>query len=93
MLLLCCSVSGEAELFPPLSEARCLLRGCLDLEGREVHNLESRPILRQVLLLRRVRAEPKGAGSQGHGYYFRLESRLVAVGCTCVRPAVLQQQQ
>lgn len=96
-LCVCCSVSSEDELFPPLSEARCLLRGCLDLDGRELLNLESRPIMRQVLLLRRVRAGPQGAqgvqgaGPHGHAYYFRLESRLVAVGCTCVRPSVRQQ--
>lgn len=82
------SVSRDDALFPPLlSEARCLLRGCLDPEGREDLSLESRPILHQTLVLRRVKAE--GAG---HSYHYRLESRLLAVGCTCVRPVIRHQE-
>ncbi|XP_068175398.1 interleukin 17a/f1 [Antennarius striatus] len=81
-------VSHDESLFPPmLSEARCSLSGCLDKEGQEDLSLESKPIMHQVLLLRRVRSS--GAGSS---YHYRLESRLVAVGCTCVRPVVQQQQ-
>ncbi|XP_070764786.1 interleukin 17a/f1 [Enoplosus armatus] len=79
------NVSHDDSLFPPmLSEARCLLRGCLDKEGQEDLNLESRPIMHQVLLLRRVKS--------GLSYHYRLESRLIAVGCTCVRPIVQHQQ-
>lgn len=70
-----------------MSDARCLLRGCLDSEGVEDLGLESKPILHHVLLLRRVRSE----GAE-HSYHYRLESRLVAVGCTCVRPISQQQQ-
>nr|UOV22684.1 interleukin 17F2 [Gasterosteus aculeatus] len=82
------NVSRDDALFPPLlSEARCLLRGCLDPEGREDLSLESRPILHQTLVLRRVKAE--GAG---HSYHYRLESRLLAVGCTCVRPVIRHQE-
>lgn len=89
-LFLCslCSISSDAALFPPLAEARCLFQGCLDSEGQEDLSLESKPIMRQVLLLRKVSSE-EGAG---HSYHFRLESRLVAVGCTCIRPVVLHQQ-
>uniref|UniRef100_A0A674N8I7 Interleukin 17a/f1 n=1 Tax=Takifugu rubripes TaxID=31033 RepID=A0A674N8I7_TAKRU len=86
--LLCAAVSRDASLFPPLAEARCLFRGCLDSEGQEDQSLESKPIMRQVLLLRKVSSE-EGAG---HSYHFRLESRLVAVGCTCIRPVVLHHQ-
>nr|ALV83410.1 interleukin 17A/F1 [Miichthys miiuy] len=82
------NVSHDESLFPPmLSEARCLLQGCLDSKGQEDLNLESRPIMHQVLLLRRVRS----AGSV-HSYHFRLESRLITVGCTCVRPVVQRQE-
>ncbi|KAM8894931.1 interleukin 17a/f1 [Spinachia spinachia] len=82
------NVFRDDALFPPmLSEARCLLRGCLDSEGREDLSLESRPILHQTLVLRRVKAE--GAG---HSYHYRLESRLLAVGCTCVRPFIRYQE-
>ncbi|KAL6113692.1 il17f [Pungitius sinensis] len=82
------NVSRDDDLFPPmLSEARCLLRGCLDKEGREDLSLESRPILHQTLVLRRVKAE-----GVGHSYHYRLESRLLAVGCTCVRPVIRRQK-
>ncbi|XP_068449718.1 interleukin 17a/f1 [Clinocottus analis] len=85
------NVSHDAALFPPvLSEARCLLRGCLDSEGREDLSLESRPIMHQVLLLRRVTSVGAGPGARP-SYHYRLESRLLAVGCTCVRPVVRQQ--
>ncbi|KAF6734618.1 Interleukin-17F [Oryzias melastigma] len=79
--------SDSSLLMPALSEARCLLRGCLNLEGKEDLSLESRPIMHQVLVLRRVRA----AGA-GHSYHYHLESRLIAVGCTCVKPVVQVQQ-
>lgn len=78
--------SNDSSLYPPyVSEAHCLLRGCLDSEGREDLSLESRPILHQILLLRKVRSEH----SQDHHY--RLEPRLIAVGCTCVQPVVQHQ--
>ncbi|KAK5914841.1 hypothetical protein CesoFtcFv8_000489 [Champsocephalus esox] len=81
------NITNDATLVPPfLSEARCLLRGCLDLDGVEDLNLESRPIMHQAMLLRRVKS--KGAE---HGYHYRLESRLLAVGCTCVRPTIQYQ--
>ncbi|KAM7424766.1 hypothetical protein PAMA_000902 [Pampus argenteus] len=79
------NVSLDDSLYPPvLSEARCLRRGCLDKMGVEDLNLESKPIMHQVLLLRRVR-------SAGDSYHYRLESRLIAVGCTCVRPVIQHQ--
>ncbi|XP_034384477.1 interleukin 17a/f1 [Cyclopterus lumpus] len=85
------NVSHDSALFPPvLSEARCLLRGCLDSEGREDLSLESRPIMHQVLLLRRVKSQGAGSGA-GLSYHYRLESRLLAVGCTCIRPMVQRQ--
>ncbi|XP_074513347.1 interleukin-17F-like [Sebastes fasciatus] len=80
------NTTQDDSLLHPLSEARCSLRGCRDSEGREDLNLESRPIMHQVLLLRRV----KSAGEET-SYHFKLESRLIAVGCTCVRPIVLHQ--
>ncbi|XP_041797565.1 interleukin 17a/f1 [Chelmon rostratus] len=86
------NISYDESLLPPrLSEAHCLLSGCLDSEGQEDRNLRSRPIMRQVLLLRRVRSAGAESGAE-HSYHFRLESRLIAVGCTCVRPVVRYQQ-
>ncbi|XP_077420715.1 interleukin 17a/f1 isoform X2 [Vanacampus margaritifer] len=84
------NVSQDASVFPRVSEARCVLRGCLDANGVEDLRLKSRPILRQVLLLRRLKASTGGAPQQGLAHRYRLEPRLLAVGCTCVRD---QQQQ
>ncbi|PWA23314.1 hypothetical protein CCH79_00018940 [Gambusia affinis] len=82
------STSHDESLFPPtLSEARCLLKGCLDLEGKEDQNLQSRPIWYQVMVLKRVRTE----GAE-HSYHYRLETRNVPVGCTCVRHMVHVQE-
>ncbi|XP_068584951.1 interleukin-17F-like [Cebidichthys violaceus] len=83
------NISHDDSLFPPgLSEARCLLEGCLDSEGREDLSLESKPIMHQELVLRRVKLAGPDAGP---GYHYRLETRLIAVGCTCVRPVIRHQ--
>ncbi|KAJ0056501.1 hypothetical protein NL108_008357 [Boleophthalmus pectinirostris] len=77
----------DTSLFPShLSEARCLLKGCLNSEGQEDLSLESRPIVHEILLLRRVRS------SKSQTYHYKLEPRLLAVGCTCVQPLVQHQQ-
>ncbi|KAM4597360.1 interleukin 17a/f1 [Fundulus diaphanus] len=82
------NTSSDDALFPPvMSEARCLLQGCLDLEGKEDLNLRSRPIMHQVLVLRRVKTP-----GEGHKYHYRLETRVIAVGCTCVRHMVHIQE-
>uniref|UniRef100_A0A672FQN1 Interleukin 17a/f1 n=1 Tax=Salarias fasciatus TaxID=181472 RepID=A0A672FQN1_SALFA len=73
------NVSSEDELYPQqLSQAQCSLQGCL-VGGVEDRSLQSRPIMHEVLVLRRVRPSTQSS--------FRLERRLVAVGCTCVRPS------
>ncbi|XP_053365185.1 interleukin 17a/f1 [Clarias gariepinus] len=64
-----------------LHEARCLLSGCLNWEGVETMELESRRIIRQIPVLQRVRGDDKN-------YNFRLEYKAISVGCTCVRPYV-----
>ncbi|XP_005815002.2 interleukin-17F-like [Xiphophorus maculatus] len=82
------NTSHDESLFPPtLSEARCLLKGCLDLEGKEDQNLQSRLIWYQVMVLKRVRTE----GAE-HSYHYRLETRNIPVGCTCVRHMVHVQE-
>ncbi|XP_008308080.2 interleukin 17a/f1 [Cynoglossus semilaevis] len=81
------NVSKDDSLFPQLMEAQCLLEGCLDSQGIEDRNLKSTAIIQQVLVLRRMRSN-----STEHSYYFKLESRLMAVGCTCVRSIVQHQQ-
>ncbi|KAK7912789.1 hypothetical protein WMY93_013000 [Mugilogobius chulae] len=79
--------SHDASLYPSfLSEARCLLRGCLNSSGQEDMSLESKPIMHEILQLRRVRS------SHDSSYHYKLEPRLLAVGCTCVQPIVHHQQ-
>ncbi|KAK2842969.1 hypothetical protein Q7C36_011184 [Tachysurus vachellii] len=67
-----------------LPEARCLLSGCLNQDGVETLELESRRIFWQVPVLQRVRR------GDDKSYYFRLEYKTISVGCTCVRPYVEQ---
>ncbi|TTO79341.1 Interleukin-17F [Bagarius yarrelli] len=68
-----------------LPEARCLLNGCLNWNGMETMELESRRILWQVPVLQRV-----SRSGDDKNYYFRLEHETISVGCTCVRPYVTQ---
>ncbi|KAM3625797.1 uncharacterized protein V6R79_017724 [Siganus canaliculatus] len=70
----------------PVVEAHCLHKRCL----ADDDNLESRPIKRHVMLLRRVRSE-EAESEAGPSYHYELETRLIAVGCTCVRPLVIPQ--
>ncbi|CAL8352884.1 unnamed protein product [Merluccius merluccius] len=69
-----------------VSEAHCSLRGCLNAQGIEDLTLESKPIVFQMLFLRRVKSP------EGRSYHYRLESKLIRVGCTCVRPSIHLQQ-
>ncbi|XP_017158579.1 interleukin 17a/f1, partial [Poecilia reticulata] len=82
------STSRDESLYPPvLSEAHCLLKGCRDLEGKEDQNLQSRPIWYQVMVLKRVKTN-----ETEQSYHYRLETRNVPVGCTCVRHTVHVQE-
>ncbi|KAK1793102.1 hypothetical protein P4O66_011508 [Electrophorus voltai] len=65
------------------AEAKCLLSGCLNMSGVETRDMESRPIFKQILVLRKVRGDQ-------NNYYFQLEYKTISVGCTCVRPYVEQ---
>ncbi|XP_030626796.1 interleukin 17a/f3 [Chanos chanos] len=66
-------------------EARCGKTGCLTTDGFEDLGLQSEPILYQILVLKRVK--PK----RGKKAFYRLESKTIKVGCTCVRPRVIPQ--
>ncbi|XP_072546292.1 interleukin 17a/f1 [Salminus brasiliensis] len=72
----------DPDLYPPvITSARCLLTGCLNMNGEEILDVESKPILKQILVLRRVKVDEKN-------FHFRLEYKTISVGCTCVRPYV-----
>ncbi|KAM5165052.1 interleukin-17A [Mantella aurantiaca] len=63
-----------------IAEAQCLHTGCLNEEGKVDINLNSVPITQEILVLHR---EMKGCVPT-----FKLEKKIVTVGCTCVRPMV-----
>ncbi|XP_057200776.1 interleukin 17a/f1 [Triplophysa rosa] len=71
----------DETLYPSnIAEAKCLLTGCL-INGEEVHDYQSKPIISQILVLRKIHGDK-------HSYSFRLEYKTISVGCTCVRPYV-----
>ncbi|KAI4903604.1 hypothetical protein NFI96_013573, partial [Prochilodus magdalenae] len=67
-----------------ISTARCLLTGCRNVSGKEVLDVESKPIWRQILVLKKVRS------SDEKNYQLKLAYKKISVGCTCVRPYVQQ---
>ncbi|KAJ8341837.1 hypothetical protein SKAU_G00341280 [Synaphobranchus kaupii] len=80
------SFTHDKNCFPPyIAEATCLLKGCLNAEGQEVMDFESKPIFHQILVLRRVEMDQQK-------YAYKLETKTISVGCTCVRPNVMQQK-
>ncbi|NXO83751.1 IL17F protein, partial [Sitta europaea] len=71
----------DPDRFPRvLAEARCRLSGCVSPLGQEDHGLNSVPIRQEILVLRRQR--------RGCVASYRLERRLITVGCTCVTPVI-----
>ncbi|NXH48604.1 IL17F protein, partial [Dicaeum eximium] len=66
-----------------IADARCRLSGCASPLGQEDHGLNSVPLRQEILVLRR---EQRGCVPS-----YRLEKRLVTVGCTCVAPVVQLQ--
>ncbi|XP_021467090.2 interleukin 17a/f3 [Oncorhynchus mykiss] len=83
-----------------ISQAQCQRSGCLTPDGEEDMGLESKPILYQTLVLRRVQGEKGSSGGRrrkkgrkNKGYFYKLDSESVNVGCTCVRPSIFPQKQ
>ncbi|XP_059699305.1 interleukin-17F-like [Haemorhous mexicanus] len=66
-----------------IADARCRLSGCVTPLGQEDHGLNSVPIQQQILVLRR---EQRGCVPS-----YRLEKRIITVGCTCVTPVIQHQ--
>ncbi|NXH83683.1 IL17F protein, partial [Edolisoma coerulescens] len=66
-----------------IADARCRLSGCVSPLGQEDHSLNSVPIKQEILVLRR---EQRGCVPS-----YRLEKRLITVGCTCVTPVIQHQ--
>ncbi|NWQ91406.1 IL17F protein, partial [Burhinus bistriatus] len=66
-----------------IADAKCRLSGCVDPLGQEDHSLNSVPIQQEILVLRR---EQRGCLPT-----YRLEKKVITVGCTCVTPVVHHQ--
>ncbi|XP_048841641.1 interleukin 17a/f3 [Brienomyrus brachyistius] len=74
----------DVDLIPEvIPQANCLKEGCLDVNGEEDMNFISKPILRQIMVLRRVYQKSR--------IVLKMEKKIISVGCTCVRPVVLSQ--
>ncbi|NXK46808.1 IL17F protein, partial [Chauna torquata] len=66
-----------------IADAQCRLSGCVNPMGQEDHSLNSVPIKQEILVLRREQ--------QGCLPTYRLEKKVITVGCTCVAPIVHHQ--
>lgn len=67
--------------FPQLiADAQCRLSGCVNSLGQEDHRLSSVPIQQEILVLQQE--------LQGCLPTFRLEKKVITVGCTCATPVI-----
>ncbi|NXJ66568.1 IL17F protein, partial [Rostratula benghalensis] len=66
-----------------IAEAKCRLSGCVNPLGQEDHSLNSVPIRQEILVLRR---EQRGCLPT-----YRLEKKVITVGCTCAAPVIHYQ--
>uniref|UniRef100_A0A8C3J8G0 IL17F protein n=1 Tax=Calidris pygmaea TaxID=425635 RepID=A0A8C3J8G0_9CHAR len=66
-----------------IADAKCRHSRCVNLDGQLDHSVNSVPIQQEILVLRR---EQKGC----HQTY-RLEKKIITVGCTCVTPLIRHQ--
>ncbi|XP_074009634.1 interleukin-17F-like [Numenius arquata] len=66
-----------------IADAKCRLSGCVNPLGQEDHSLNSVPIRQEILVLRREQ--------QGCQPIYRLEKKVITVGCTCAAPVVHHQ--
>ncbi|NWI85503.1 IL17F protein, partial [Pitta sordida] len=66
-----------------IADAQCRLSGCVNHLGQEDRSLNSVPIKQEILVLRREQ--------QGCRPTYRLEKKVITVGCTCVAPVIHYQ--
>ncbi|XP_027528527.1 interleukin-17A [Neopelma chrysocephalum] len=77
-------IDEDHNRFPrAIADADCRYLRCLNSDGELDHGLNSVPIEQEILVLRR---EQKGCQQS-----FRLEKKLITVGCTCVTPLMKHQ--
>ncbi|XP_030050987.1 interleukin-17F-like [Microcaecilia unicolor] len=73
------SYDTDPHRFPSkIAEAKCQYNRCLNSKGEEDINTNSIPIKQEIMVLR---WEMKGCNQ-----VYKLEKKMIAVGCTCVKP-------
>ncbi|XP_009901936.2 interleukin-17F [Dryobates pubescens] len=77
-------IDEDHNRFPQfIADAECRHTRCLNSHGQLDHSLNSIAIQQEILVLKR---EPKGCHQS-----FRLEKKMITVGCTCVFPMIRHQ--
>ncbi|XP_052665863.1 interleukin-17A [Harpia harpyja] len=77
-------IDEDHNRFPQvISDAKCRHSRCVNLDGQLDHSVNSVPIKQEILVLRR---EQKGCHQS-----YRLEKKIITVGCTCVTPLIRHQ--
>ncbi|NXG77205.1 IL17F protein, partial [Baryphthengus martii] len=77
-------IDEDHNRFPPMiADAKCRHSRCVNLNGQLDHSVNSVPIQQEILVLRK---QQKGCQQS-----FRLEKKIITVGCTCVTPLVRYQ--
>ncbi|XP_009566500.2 interleukin-17A [Cuculus canorus] len=66
-----------------IADAKCRHARCLNSNGQLDHSLNSVPIKQEILVLQRER--------KGCHQSYRLEKKIITVGCTCVTPLIQHQ--
>ncbi|XP_042659392.1 interleukin-17F [Tyto alba] len=77
-------IDEDHNRFPELiADAKCRHSRCVNLDGQLDHRVNSVPIKQEILVLRRER--------KGCHQSYRLEKKIITVGCTCVTPLIQYQ--
>ncbi|KFU95092.1 Interleukin-17A, partial [Chaetura pelagica] len=77
-------IDEDHNRFPQvIADAKCRHSRCVNTDGQLDHSVNSVPIKQEILVLRR---EQKGCHQS-----FRLEKKIITVGCTCVTPLIRYQ--
>ncbi|NWW75678.1 IL17F protein, partial [Climacteris rufus] len=77
-------IDEDHNRFPQaIADAECRHTRCVNSEGQLDHSVNSVPIMQEILVLRR---EQRGCQQS-----YRLEKKIITVGCTCVTPLVQHQ--
>ncbi|XP_009077182.1 PREDICTED: interleukin-17A [Acanthisitta chloris] len=78
------SIDEDHNRFPRvIADAKCRHSRCVNSDGQLDHSVNSVPIRQEILILRR---EQKGCQQS-----YRLEKKIITVGCTCVTPLIRHQ--